>query len=300
MATDDRLEILCVSLLEENRDLVDQLKRIAAQVRLEFGWHYLLDLVWIIKQLDMVDLKTVLDAGAGHGVLQWYLASRGVDVLSVDRESREFLPLHYRKFYPTVGLRQKDLASPARTLFRIDGRAGSFSLRFRWFARDLVFWLQGKKHAAGSGKVIFYNQDLRTLTDIADNSVDAVVAVSSLEHNDPDQLPVVVAELMRVLKPGGCLVATLSTAGDLDHYHESSSGWIYCETSMRLNFGLDADTCSNFDQYPLLFEELKNSTELKHGLAKFYAKRGDGGMPWGFWDPQYVPVGVRKVKPFGD
>jgi len=296
MATQDRLEILSASLLDENRELVDELKQIAAQTRLEFGWHYLLDLVWIINNLDLESLDRTLDAGAGQGVLQWYLASKGIDVLSVDRGSRKFLPLHYRKFYPTEGLRTGDLASPLKTLFRFDGRAGDFSQKLRGFARDLVYWLQGKSHMAGSGKVIFYHQDLRSLRNIANNTVDAVVAVSSLEHNEPDQLPMVVTELMRVLKPGGKLVATLSTTGDTDRYHEPSSGWTYSEASMRAHFGLDADTVSNYDQYPALFETLKNSTELKEGLAKFYFQRGEGGMPWGDWDPQYVPIGVCKVK----
>lgn len=300
MATQDRLEILSASLLQDNQELVNELKKVAAQTRLEFGWHYLLDLVWIINHLDLETLDKALDAGAGEGVLQWYLASKGIDVLSVDRCSREFLPLHYRKFYPAEGLRPQDLASPVRTLFRFGGRAPGFSQKLRDFVRDLVFWPQGTSHAAGSGKVIFYNQDLRTLTDIADNSVDAVVAVSSLEHNEPDQLPVVVAELMRVLKPGGKLVATLSTTGDADMYHKPSSGWTYCEASIRSHFGLDVDTVSNYDQYPALFEELKNSTELVEGLAKFYFQSGEGGMPWGVWDPQYVPVGVCKVKPVGN
>jgi SAM-dependent methyltransferase len=300
MATDDRLEILSVSLLDDNRELVDELKQIAAQVRLEFGWHYLLDLVWVIKNLELDNLAKALDAGAGQGVLQWYLASKGIDVLSVDRGSRDFLPLHYRKFYPTAGLRASDLASPAKTLFRLGSREGNFNQKLRGFARDLVYWLQGKSHQAGSGKVIFYHQDLRTLKNIANNTVDAVVAVSSLEHNQPDQLPVVVAELIRVLKPGGKLVATLSTTGDTDFYHEPSSGWTYSEASMRAHFGLDEDTVSNYDQYPVLFEELKNSSELKEGLAKFYFQRGEGGMPWGVWNPQYVPIGVCKVKPIGD
>ena len=300
MATEDRLEILSTSLLDDNRELVNELKQIATQARLEFGWHYLLDLVWIINNLDLETLSKTLDAGAGQGVLQWYLASKGIDVLSVDRGSRAFLPLHFRKFYPTEGLRPGDLASPLKTLFRFSGREGSFSQKLRGFGRDLYYWLQGNSQKTGSGTVIFYYQDLRSLKNIASNTVDAVVAVSSLEHNEPDQLPAVVAELMRVLKPGGKLVATLSTTGDADFYHEPSSGWTYSEASMRAHFGLDEDTVSNYDQYPALFEALKNSTELKEGLAKFYFQRGEGGMPWGVWDPQYVPIGVCKVKPIRD
>ena len=297
MATKDRLEILSTAILE-NKPLVTELKQIADQIRVEFGWHYLLDLVWIIQCLDMDALENILDAGAGVGVIQFYLASKGIDVVSVDRVSRAYLPIHYRKLYQIAGFTPKDLASPFKTLFRLSDRKGTLNCIVRDFIRDLVFFLTGKSIVPNSGKVLLYQQDLKTLKGIEDNSMDAVVAVSALEHNAPEDLPKVVAELMRVLKPGGKLVATLATTGNEDQYHEPSSGWTYSATSMKAHFGLDADTTSNYDQFPALFEELRNSSELKEGLAKFYFQRGEGGMPWGVWDPQYVPVGVCKVKPF--
>ncbi|MBN2044462.1 MAG: methyltransferase domain-containing protein [Anaerolineales bacterium] len=296
MATDDRLEILSVSLLE-NKTLVNEMKQIAAQMRVEFGWHYLLDLVWIIECLDLESLANVLDAGAGRGVIQFFLASKGINVVSVDRVSRAYLPLHFRKYCQIEGFTPEDLASPAKTLFRLAKREGNLDRKVREFVRDLVFFPAGKSIAPGSGKVLIYQQDLKNLKKIEDNSMDAVVAVSALEHNLPEDLPQVVAELMRVLKPGGRLVATLSTSGSQDQYHQPSSGWTYCEASLKAHFGLDADVISNYDQLPALFEDLRHSTELKEGLAKFYFQRGEGGMPWGVWDPQYVPVGVCKVKP---
>jgi SAM-dependent methyltransferase len=73
--------------------------------------------------------------------------------------------------------------------------------------------------------VLVYNQDLLNLVDIADNSLDAVVSVSALEHNTPEGLKAVVQELMRVLKPGGVLLATLTAGKDQDWWHEASSGW---------------------------------------------------------------------------
>ena len=295
MVTEDRLEILSTALLE-NKPLIDEFKQIAARIRVEFGWHYLLDLAWIIECLDLDSLEDVLDAGAGVGVIQFYLASKGIDVVSVDRVSRANLPLHYRKYYPIEGFTSEDLAPPVKSLFRLSGRKGNFIRRLRDFTRDLVFFLSGKSISPASGKVYIYQQDLKNLKGVEDNSMDAVVAVSALEHNDPEDLPNVVAELMRVLKPGGRLVATLVTTGNEDEYHEPSSGWAYSEASMKAHFGLDAETTSNYDQYPVFFDELKNSTELKEGLAKFYFQRGEGGMPWGVWDPQYVPVGVCKVK----
>ena len=101
------IEILPVSLLDENRLTVEALKQLANSLGLEFGWHYLLDLTWIIQRLGQVAGKFILDAGAGTGMLQWYLASMGAEVLSVDRGSRADLPVRFRKRFNVVGLRQE-------------------------------------------------------------------------------------------------------------------------------------------------------------------------------------------------
>ena len=84
------------------------------------------------------------------------------------------------------------------------------------------------------GKVLIYNQDLTKLVDLKDNSLDAVVSVSALEHNTPEGLEQVVKEIMRVLKPGGALLATLVAGRDQDWWHEDSSAWCYTDTRAHL------------------------------------------------------------------
>jgi len=148
----------------------------------------------------------------------------------------------------------------------------------------------------GTGRVFIYNQDLKTLRDIKDNSVDAVVAVSALEHNTPEGLREVVAELMRVLKVGGKLLATLGASPGRDWFHEPSQGWNYTEARMRAIFDLEPGLESNYEQYDQIFTDLKECDELRDNLASFYKQSGNNGMPWGVWDPQYVIVGVCKVK----
>jgi SAM-dependent methyltransferase len=296
----DRIEILPVSLLDKERPRLMALRRLAGSLRLEFGWHYLLDLTWILSHLQPRPGMLVMDAGAGVGVIQWYLADQGIDVISVDRQSRASLPVHFRLRYRVRGLRPQDLQplKPRQPAFSHSGR----SLR-RSFQGGVTF---GRSWAAGryarvfdlrQGEIVIYNQDLRTLDDIQDCSVEAVVAVSALEHNPPDQLPLVVTELLRVLKPGGAILATLAAARDEDWYHEPSKGWCYTEASLRQLFGLDEGVASNYSHYDELFEQLRNCAELRDNLAKFYFRSGDNGMPWGRWDPQYQPVGVCKVKP---
>jgi len=289
----DQIEILSVGLLDQHRQTVLALMRLARTLGLEFGWHYLLDLTWIISLLGPVKGRRILDAGAGTGILQWYLAEQGAEVISVDRLSRARLPLRFRSRYNVRGLRAHDLL-PVSKLFR-DSFAEKTKPRFKLKpqARDLAGLAD--PHRA-KGRVIIYNQELQNLCDLADASLDAVVAVSALEHNPPEELPVVVAELLRVLKPGGGLLATLGAARDADWLHLPSQGWCYTEASLRRLFDLPSGVPSNYDGYDTLFAALRGCVELRDGLASFYYRSGENGMPWGHWDPQYQTVGVCRVK----
>lgn len=298
----EKIEILPTRLLDENRAIVEELKYLAHRLKLEFGWHYLLDLSWIIGNLGAIQGKYIMDAGAGTGILQWYLADQGATVLSVDRGSRADLPIRFRRRYNVRGLRtassalaqsQPDLLPTSTILARSLKNPRKAAASFR----ELFTNSGGKsEHNRQSSQIFIYNQDLGNLVDIAENTLDAIVAVSALEHNPPEQLPAVVAELMRVLKPGGMLLATLGAALDQDWYHTPSAGWCYTEETLQNLFGLLRDVPSNYDQYDALFAELVNCAELRDNLASFYSRSGDNGMPWGKWDPQYQSVGVCKIK----
>ena len=144
--------------------------------------------------------------------------------------------------------------------------------------------------------MIIYNQELGNLEDIQDDTIDVIVAVSSLEHNSPDDLRSVLYELMRILKPGCAMYATLGATKDSDWFHEPSKGWCYSVDTLRGIFSISPEVSSNFDKYDQLFRSLQENNELRDNLASFYYRSGDNGMPWGEWDPQYQPVGIRKYK----
>ncbi len=141
----DKIEILPVTLLDEERPTVDDLKRIARSLSLEFGWHYLLDLTWIIRQLGCTDGKRIMDAGAGTGVMQWYLAEHGAEVLSVDRASRADLPLRFRRRFRTRGLREQDLLPTGQMLQARMLAPGRLRTKITSQARDLAAALQGNQ-----------------------------------------------------------------------------------------------------------------------------------------------------------
>jgi ubiquinone/menaquinone biosynthesis C-methylase UbiE len=298
MSQGEKIEIPSVDFLDRQRDVVNQLWDVSRATRVEPGWHYLLDLAWIAENLGAVEGKQILDAGAGMGLMQWYLIEQGAaEVISADRGSRYDLPLVMRSRYKVRGLRQRDLGPAWNVLKGNVSRASGFG-KIVYFLRGLVALVMIALPKRFSGRVLIYNEDLTSMPDIPDNSLDAVVAVSALEHNSPEGLQKVVAEIMRKLKPGGKLLATLCAGKDKDWFHEPSHGWCYTYGSLRRLFDLSEETPSNYDRYDELLNALKDSAELRDKLAKIYFQSGDNGMPWGKWDPQYQPVGVCKVKPF--
>lgn len=251
----DRIELLSVSLLDSERDRINELKALAQRLKLEFGWHYLLDISWILSLIEQISNRKIIDAGAGTGVIQWYLAENGAEVISIDRESRKNFALKFRRRFTVEGLRPEDLSSDSA----VSGSAGK---SLKSVAAD---WLDQFRMSLGNsssgkysvpGRIYIYNQDLTNLLDIDDELIDKVVAVSSLEHNSPEGLEGVVAELMRVLKPGGELIATLGASRDEDWFHEPSQGWCYCEDTLRRIFQISSDTQSNFAEYNSLMEKL--------------------------------------------
>ncbi len=295
--TGEHIEILSVELLDRHRDLVRDLWRVARATRVEFGWHYLLDLSWIISNLGAFAGSHILDAGAGVGLLQWYLVERGAaQVISTDRGSRAHLPLVLRSRYHVAGMCAADLA-PAGDVYRGMIARAVGARKILSAARGLLDLVGAAIPSRFPGRVLIYDHDLVDMPEVPDNSLDAVVALSSLEHNTPECLQAVVAEIMRKLKPGGKLLATLCAGRDADWFHAGSQGWCYHDTTLRRLFDLPQDTPSNYVRYDELFASLRSCAELRHNLAGFYFKSGDNGMPWGKWDPQYQPVGVCKIKP---
>jgi SAM-dependent methyltransferase len=292
----EKIEILPVSLLDQHRQQVETLKSLAHSLGIGIGWHYLLDWVWILAQLGDIGSRHILDAGAGEGLLQWYLAGQGAEIVSVDRSSRAELSLRFRARYPVRGLRSKDLAPPLQVLQKNIKQASSLKAKSLSMLRGTGALLKIALPKNTPGKVLVYNQDLGSMPLIPDNSIDVVVAVSALEHNSPDGLGGVVGELLRVLKPGGLLLATLGAARDEDWFHEPSKGWCYTEATLRRLFHLSESLPSNYSHYDDLFVDLRNCAELRDNLADFYFHSGNNGMPWGKWDPQYQSVGVCKRK----
>lgn len=295
----EKIEILSVSLLRTLSRHVEEFRELSARLGLSMGWHYLLDLAWAAHELGDVAGKRVLDAGSGQGLIQWWLVERGADVIAVDRLDRRRLFTALRSRYRVQGLRPDDLGPwpkpPLRSFLppRSPRNWGGYPRKLAQAWRQLL----GKTSAPSShGTVSIYHQDLTSLVDIRDSSVDAVVSISALEHNTAAGLAKAVTEFNRVLKPGGKIIATLGAARDEDWFHEPSRGWCFTETTLRRAFDLPDDAESNYARHDELMAALRECRELREGLDPAYALSGDNGMPWGIWDPKYQTVGVVKVR----
>ena len=295
----ERIEILSVSYLKNNPERILSFKRLSQTLDIELGWHYLLDLSWAASNLNLQKNSLVLDAGAGWGIMQWWISEQGVNVLSVDRNDRRQYPLAFHENFPIYGYRDTDIESLPDLRLR-NFLPSYFPGKWRNYPNKLRNTLKllsvKRKKLEGLGKIYIYNQNLTDLNDVKEGSVDEVVSISALEHNTPEALKASIKELMRVLKPGGRLIATVAASKNQNWYHQPSQGWCYSEETLREIFDISCTAESNFHQYDQLMFEIKNSVELQENLASFYFSSGENGMPWGKWDPQYQPVGVVKIK----
>ena len=68
-----KIELLSPDILTKYPEWLNDLDFLSAGLFKEFGWHYPVDIVWILSELERLGLKkgsTILDAGAGNGILQ--------------------------------------------------------------------------------------------------------------------------------------------------------------------------------------------------------------------------------------
>jgi len=320
----EKIEILSLGLFDTHHEEMNIVEQFQNYFGAELGWHYYLDLAWIIREIRALPSGAlVLDAGAGNGLLQFILSELGYNVISADFMGHRFpSKFIYRYRQIIYSLNNKKVTfnnSYARylnsayighgvsklsklfDLFKIEKKYGNpidiidrnKLVSLKSVSRSL---LEGD--ALGCcGRIFIYKCDLKNMPLLPDDLVDVVVSVSALEHNDHEDLEKCLDEMIRVTKPAGRLLITVSAAQSEDYFHEPSRGWCYSEATLHRLFRLREDIWSNFPQKDLFFSMLlKENNKLHKKLAPVYFRSADNGMPWGKWDPQYQPVGIVKIK----
>jgi len=295
----NKIELISVNILNNHRPLVNQLNDLNKTLALSSGWHYPMDWTWVISQLGDVAGKNILDAGAGIGLLQWFLAQQGAKVISVDRSDRTCIPFHLLKRFNVEGLKDGDKPLSLNEILQFQNRKSKLTRKIKTLIRGSIGEVRSRKHLKNSptGSVTFYNQDLKSLSSIPNNSMDYVVSISALEHNkNIDNVKEIILELKRVLTPGGLMLVTLPATNESDWFFQPAFSWCFTVNTLKYIFDLQNDTNTNFNQYELLFNQLKNSTELRKNISLRYYYSPNSGMPWGIWNPQYMPVGILITK----
>jgi 2-polyprenyl-3-methyl-5-hydroxy-6-metoxy-1,4-benzoquinol methylase len=84
----DRIELLSENLIGKHPLGALEVLGYSSRLGIPLGWHYLWDLIWILKRLDAPPGSTIPEAGAGNGILQFLLAERGYRVINVDMIDR--------------------------------------------------------------------------------------------------------------------------------------------------------------------------------------------------------------------
>lgn len=296
--TTDKLELISIDFLNQHRELATELSAMNKRLALSEGWHYILDWTWVVHQIGSANNKTILDAGAGIGLLQWYLASKGANVISVDRSDRTNIPFHLIKYFTVEGLTPADKPLSLLGLLNFFNKKAHVSTRIKSIARGILGELKQANRIPANGTVKLYGKDLGRLTDIPDNSIDFVVSISALEHNKSiDDIKNIAYELHRVLRPGGKMIITLPAAQFTDWFFEPAYSWCFTDSTIKDIFHLANNVDSNYEIYNNIFEDIKNSKELRKNISWRYYFTPNSGMPNGHWNPQYIPVGVVKTKP---
>lgn len=278
--------------------------------RSQIGWHYIVDLTWIYSQAkNWPTSYKVLDAGGGRGPTQFLLAEMGLDVTNIDLFHLQPLSVQRKRYQMNrVTLNSyvtsdyvDHLEAYRSPLYRIKAMVKGFlemplvssvsnqvydQLNARWRNKN---GYQDRK----LGEIEWVVGNLCGMPEITDNSFDAVVSLSALEHIPINILPSAVSEINRSLKQGGAWAVTTSGTEQVKTwYHEPSKGQCFSEDDFERLFDATLDGELDAENAIIKYRE---SNYLKRNLSYFYKKSGDNGMPFGEWDPKYIPVGLYHI-----
>ena len=320
----EKIEILDTDLMKQ-KDKLRLIEYWAGIVNFPMGWHYWLDFIWILNHLEQINLAPgswIMDAGAGNGILQYILAAKGYNVISLDFAEREFLPIAKRIFkmnkqeyiIDNPGHMYRNFINYKKKRFVLNRnkilKTVSHPVRpakniVKYFIYDILapfinlnIWkefLKAGMIGKNYGKIVYARADFTNLNGFKDDSFDCIVSVSALEHNNHEEIGRAVDEFLRILKKPGYMLFTASAAKDKDWYFQPARGWCFCEESLKKIFNLN-EGLSNFVNYEELLKKLENSKEIKNRISRYYFGTADCGLPYGIYKPKYQPVGIVKIK----
>ncbi len=277
--------------------------------RTQLGWHYVTDITWIYSQVKTWprELK-ILDAGGGSGPIQFLLTELGFDVTNIDLSLPTLLPTYRNRYSMILETLPSFVPTSYSELLKSTSSSHSALTRVKsWLKNTAVYKSVKLRHYAklhdqwrsnvglssiSTGKLSWYIGNLCNIPEISSATFDAVVSLSSLEHIPNSSLDLALAEIHRVLKPSARWAVTTSGTDEVTTwFHEPSEGLCFAKDDLETRFG--AKHLNNQSSKAIL-DEYRHCSYLEENLAGFYKQSGKLGMPWGVWDPKYIPVGLRQ------
>ena len=166
-----------------------------------------------------------------------------------------------------------------------------------WLARRYAIKHEKWRKAIGLlntriGPVRWLKGNLCDIPDLPDNTFDAVISLSALEHIHFADITNAVEEIKRVVKPDGrWAVTTSGTEEEETWFQKPSQGNCFSSRDIERIFEASSQGAQNPQE---TLEKYRSNSYLKKNLSKVYFKSGGYGMPWGKWNPKYIPVGIFK------
>lgn len=278
------------------------------------GWHYDLDIIWLLQQLNNSGIKkgaTLLDAGAGYGVMQFILASLGYNVVSLDFSERVYPKLargifdidilsqkeinydhEYMSFvkYDQSNKRKKeDYEISIKT--RLVLLKNHLADKITSFYKTLDNLEEKRKDHSAFGKIKFLRGAFHQIP-LKEDSVDAIISVSALEHADYGLLQENLSEFRRVVKADGPILITTSATNEKENaYHEKTKGICFSQKAIASFSEKMVIKNFNYDQIETnllsskLFISRLDNYYVKDPLSEFYRKEVNK-LP-------YLSVGIK-------
>jgi ubiquinone/menaquinone biosynthesis C-methylase UbiE len=308
------IKLLTTSLLDERK----KLKELSYWLRVmnrPNGWHYDLDHIWILDELEKSGINkgsTIIDAGAGQGVMQYLLASRGYNVISLDFTSRNPPPrAHgiftiiaeekteinyehpYMKFisYGTDrsrSLLKKISIQKISKIFELPARC--FRLVHSYF---YYFYERYFRNHENFGVITYVRAPFHDVP-LESNFADAIISVSAIEHADIDLFLENINSLTRLLKPAAPLLLTTSATSKMDnHYDYQVEGWCFSRSSLVTYFpecdlDFNVSECKQSFFKSKTFHQRLDPYYYKNPKSPFFMRK--------FNDLPYLPVSIKLIK----
>jgi SAM-dependent methyltransferase len=266
------------------------------------GWHYSLDIIWTIGKIKSFNLPRgaiILDAGGGYGLLQFILSAMGYNVINVDLASRKkplpYLPLFRIENYGfALKISSAYMAHLQKEKAKKKELIGVWLLFKRIMSWQIFDFIKEIFRKNSKGLISLYKADFSDLKFIRNESIDAIVSVSSIEHlKSIPRLRRAITEFERVLKPMSPMIITTSASENKSWYHKPSNGWCFGFKDINIIFKLEKPK-SNFEKYREITIHINQSRYLRTNLPSYYFYTKNCGMPHGVWDVKYIPVGIIK------